>query len=140
MWLGFRRRDVGQDEAMRANGFIAPLTVDGAVNGELFRTYVERILVPDLRSGDTVVPDNLGSHKVAGVRRAVEAAGCRLLYRPPYSPDLNPIELAFAKLKGLLRRAAGRRVVGGHRPAARPVPPAECRNYIRHAGYTATPD
>src|SRR5438477_8781097 len=92
--------------ALTARGFIAPLVIDGAVNGELFLAYVERVLVPELRPGQVVVMDNLGSHKAAGVRQAIEAAGGRVLYLPPYSPDLNPIENAFAKLKRLLRAAA----------------------------------
>jgi transposase len=96
--------------ALRADGFIAPLVVGGAVNGEVFLAYVERALVPELRHGDVVIPDNLGSHKVAGVRAAIERAGCRLLYLPPYSPDLNPIENAFAKLRRLLRAATERTV------------------------------
>ena len=128
--------------AMRADGFVAPLVVDGAVNGELFRAWVRQHLCPALRPGDTVVMDNLGSHKVAGVRAAVEAAGCRLLYLPPYSPDLNPIEMAFSKLKGLLRKAAERTVDGLWRVIGESLDrftPGECRNYIRHAGYNATP-
>ena len=124
--------------AVRATGFIAPLVVDGAVNGELFRAYVERVLVPELRRGDVVVLDNLGSHKVPGVRRAIEAAGCRLLYLPPYSPDLNPIENAFSKLKRLLRAAAERTVDGLWAAIGRLLDrftPRECRNYFRHCGY-----
>jgi transposase len=85
--------------AMRAEGFIAPLTVEGAINGALFRAWVEQCLAPALRPGDIIVMDNLSSHKVAGVRAAIEAVGAELRYLPPYSPDLNPIELAFAKLK-----------------------------------------
>jgi transposase len=128
--------------ALRADGFIAPLVAAGAVNGALFRAYVERVLVPELRPGDVVVMDNLSSHKVAGVRAAVERAGARLLYLPPYSPDLNPIESAFAKLKRLLRRAAERTVDGLWDASGRLLDrftPLECRNYFRHAGYTATP-
>jgi len=127
--------------ALRADGFIAPLVVDGAVNGDVFRAYVERVLVPELRPGDVVVMDNLGSHKVAGVRAAIEAAGCRLLYLPPYSPDLNPIENAFSKLKRLLRTATERTVDGLWHRIGRLLDefrPAECRNYFRHCGYTAT--
>ena len=111
---------------LRADGFVAPVVVDGAVNGDLFRAYVEQHLAPALRPGDVVVMDNLGSHKVAGVRAAIEGAGGRLLYLPPYSPDLNPIENAFSKLKRLLRAAAradGRGAVAADRPAARPVRP-----------------
>ncbi len=128
--------------ALRADGMVAPLVVDGAINGELFRAYVEQVLVPELRPGDVVVLDNLGSHKVAGVRRAIERAGCQLLFLPPYSPDLNPIENAFSKLKRLLRRAAERTVDGLWSAIGRLLgdfPPAECRNYLRHCGYSATP-
>lgn len=125
--------------ALRADGFIAPLVIDGAVNGELFRVYVERVLVPELRRGDVVVMDNLGSHKVAGVRRAIEDAGCELLYLPPYSPDLNPIENAFSKLKRLLRSAAERTVEKLWQTIGRVLDrfrTDECRNYFRHCGYT----
>jgi transposase len=119
-------------------GFIAPMVVDGAVNGPVFRAYVEQVLVPELRRGDVVVTDNLGSHKLAGVRSAVEGAGCRLLFLPPYSPDLNPIECAFAKLKGLLRAAAERTVDGLWSAIGRLLDGfarSECRNYFRHCGY-----
>lgn len=125
--------------ALRVSGFIAPLVIDGAVNGELFRAYVEQVLVPELSRGDVVVMDNLGSHTVAGVRRAIEGAGCRLMYLPPYSPDLNPIENAFSKLKRLLRSAAERTAenlwyrIGQLLDRFRPD---ECRNYFRHCGYT----
>jgi transposase len=127
--------------ALRAGGFIAPLVVDGAVTGELFRAHVERVLVPELRPGDVVVLDNLGSHRAAGVRRAIEGAGGRVLHLPPYSPDLNPIETAFAKLKRLLRAAAERTVEGLWRAIGRLLDqfsPDECRNYCRHCGYAAT--
>ena len=95
---------------LRQDRLVAPCVFNGAINGELFLAYVEQVLVPTLTSGDIVVMDNLGSHKVAGVRKAIEAAGARLLYLPPYSPDLNPIEQAFAKLKALLRAKALRTV------------------------------
>jgi transposase len=127
--------------ALRAEGFVAPMVIDGAVNGELFLAYVERVLVPELRPGDVVVMDNLASHKAAGVRAAIEAAGGRALYLPPYSPDLNPIENAFSKLKRLLRAAAERTVEGLWRAIGRLIDrfgPGECRNYFRHCGYTAT--
>lgn len=128
--------------AVRADGFVAPRVIDGAVTGDRFRAYVEEVLVPALRPGDVVVMDNLGSHTVAGVRAAVERAGCRLEYLPPYSPDLNPIEMAFSKLKRLLRKAA-ERTVGGLRAAIGRLVgefgPDECRNYFRHCGYVATP-
>ena len=124
--------------AIRADGFIAPLVLDGAINGEWFRAYVERVLVRELRRGDVVVLDNLGSHTAAAVRRAIEGAGCRVLYLPPYSPDLNPIENAFSKLKGLLRSAAERTVDGLWSAIGRLLDrfsPRECRNYFRHCGY-----
>jgi transposase len=127
---------------LRADGFVAPVVVDGAVNGELFRAYVEQHLAPALRPGDVVVMGNLGSHKVAGVREAIEGAGCRLLYLPPYSPDLNPIENAFSKLKRLLRAAAERTVEGLWQRIGQLLDefrPAECRSYFRHCGYAATP-
>jgi transposase len=127
--------------AMRAGGFIAPLVVDGAMTGELFEAYVARVLVPELSPGDVVMMDNLSCHKRAGVAELIEGAGCRVLYLPAYSPDLNPIEMAFSKLKRLLRKAAARSVealwqaIGGllDRFSAE-----ECLNYIRHAGYPAT--
>ena len=127
---------------LRADGFVAPVGTDGAVNGELFRAYVEQQLAPALRPGDVLVLDNLGSREVAGVREAVAAAGASVLYLPPYSPDLNPIALAFSKLKRLLRSAAERTVEGLWQRIGRLLDefrPAECRNYFRHRGYTATP-
>jgi transposase len=128
--------------ALRAGGFVAPLAVDGALNGELFRAYVEQQLAPALRPGDVVVLDNLACHSAAGVREAVQAAGARLLHLPPYSPDLNPIELAFSKLKRLLRQAAERTVEGLWSALGRLLDrfSAEgCWGYFRHCGYTATP-
>jgi transposase len=126
---------------LRADGFAAPVVTAGAVNGELLRAYVEQQLAPALRPGDVVVTDNLGSHEVAGVREAVEAAGASVLYLPPYSPDLNPIENAFSKLKRLLRAAAERTAEGLWGRIGRLLDefrPAECRNYFRHCGYAAT--
>ena len=126
---------------LRGDGFIAPMVADGAMNGELFLAYVEQVLVPELRPGDTVVMDSLSSHLAAGVSRAIEAAGCRLDYLPPYSPDLNPIENAFSKLKRLLRSAAERTVERLWRTIGRLLDqftPQECRNYFRHCGYPAT--
>jgi transposase len=128
--------------ALRVEGLTAPMVIDGAVNGDLFVAYVEQVLVPTLRPGEVVVLDNLSSHKRAAVRQAIERAGCRLLYLPPYSPDFNPIEPAFAKLKALLRKAAKRTVselwefLG---QALDAFAPAECRNYFQHCGYHATP-
>ena len=127
--------------ALTTRGFIAPLVVDGAVNGDIFRVYVEQVLVPELRPGDVVVMDNLSSHTSAAVRAAVEGARCRLLFLPPYSPDFSPIENAFSKLKRLLRSAAERVVDRLWRAIGRLLDefhPEECRNYFRHCGYAAT--
>jgi transposase len=98
--------------ALRLTGMTAPMVLDGPINGLAFQAYVDQVLVPELKPGDVVVMDNLGSHKGASVRNSIEAAGARLLYLPPYSPDFNPIENAFAKLKALLRKAAERTVEG----------------------------
>lgn len=130
--------------ALRADGLTAGQVLDGPMTGDRFAAYVERVLVPALRAGDVVVMDNLACHKRAGVREAIEAAGCRLLYLPPYSPDLNPIELAFAKLKRVLRTDAHRTVPQlevGLRTAGALFRPSECASYIRHCGYghPATP-
>lgn len=94
--------------ALRHDGIIAPWVIDGPINGESFRTYVEQVLVPELRPDDIVILDNLGSHKARAVRHAIRAAGAKLFFLPAYSPDLNPIEQAIAKLKHLLRKAAER--------------------------------
>ena len=123
---------------LRAEGIVAPLVLDGAINGHAFLAYVRQFLAPMLRPGDVVVMDNLSSHKVAGVREAVEARGAKLLYLPPYSPDLNPIEMAFAKLKTLLRSEAARTkdalwaAIG--RLLAR-FGPDECARYLTHCRY-----
>jgi transposase len=122
-------------------GVIAPLVLDGPINRNAFETYVERVLVAELRKGDVVVMDNLSSHKGPRTRQMIEAAGASLLYLPPYSPDFNPIENAFAKLKALLRKAAERTVAGLWAAIGRMVdffPRAECRNYFAAAGYDAT--
>jgi transposase len=119
-------------------GLTAPYVIDGAMNGRLFRAWVEQMLAPALAAGDAVVMDNLPAHKVAGVREAIEARGAKLLYLPPYSPDLNPIEQAFAKLKTLLRTAAERSVEGLWSMIGKLLdrfPPAECANYLANAGY-----
>jgi transposase len=126
--------------ALRCTGITAPLVVDGPINGDVFLAYVQQQLAPTLRSGDTVIMDNLSSHKRVGVREAIEAAGARLIYLPPYSPDLNPIELAFGKLKALLRKAAARTVDDLESAIARLLDqftPQECRAYFRHCGYSA---
>ncbi len=126
--------------ALRADGMAAPTVIDGAVTGDLFVAYVEQQLAPALRRGDVVVMDNLACHKRAGVRAAIEAAGCELRLPPPYSPDLNPIEKAFAKLKARLRAAAKRTVREvedylGELSTA--FAPAECRNDFTSCGYSA---
>ena len=125
---------------LRLRGMTAPFVLEGAMNGPLFLAYVKQCLVPTLKRGDIVVMDNLPVHKVAGVREAIEAAGATLLYLPPYSPDLNPIELAFAKLKALLRKAAERTIetlwnrIGA---LLDDFTPSECASYFRHDGYPA---
>ena len=126
---------------LRSNGIVAPLVLDGAMDGEAFQAYVEQMLAPELREGDVVVMDNLPAHKVHGVREAIEAAGGSLLYLPPYSPDFNPIEMAFAKLKALLRAAEARSIPDLWRAIAdalKRFTPTECRNYLAAAGYDAT--
>jgi transposase len=125
---------------LRNTGMVAPMVLDGPINGSLFQDYVEQVLVPELHPGDIVVMDNLGSHKGAGVRAAIEAAGANLLYLPPYSPDFNPIELAFAKLKAALRTAAERSLDGLWAAIGRIIDtftPAECTNYFAATGYDA---
>src|SRR5262249_15586354 len=123
--------------ALRAEGLTAPTVVDGAIDGRTFLAYVEQQLVRTLRAGDIVVMDNLSAHKVAGVREAVAAVGASVVYLPPYSPDLNPIELVFAKVKSILRSAAERTVEGLWRRLGDLIdefPSAECRAYLRHCG------
>jgi transposase len=127
--------------ALTLRGFIAPWVLDGPINRDAFETFVKKVLVPELRKGDIVVMDNLSSHKGPKVRQLIEAAGASLLYLPPYSPDFNPIENAFAKLKALLRKAAERTVEGLWSTIGRLVDlfsPAECANYFKAAGYDAT--
>jgi transposase len=124
--------------ALRNTLVTAPLVIDGAVNGTVFRTYVEKVLAPTLAEGDIVVMDNLGSHKVAGVREAIEARGARLLYLPAYSPDFNPIEQVFAKLKELLRAVAARTVDTLWSAIGQLLdrfPAQECANYLANCGY-----
>lgn len=128
--------------ALREQGLTAPMVLDCAMNGKSFLAYVQQVLTPTLQRGDLVVLDNLSSHKAAGVREAIGQVGARLLYLPPYSPDLNPIELAFSKLKWLLRSAAERTVDAlwsriGQLLGA--FPTQQCRNYFRHCGYTVSP-
>jgi transposase len=126
--------------ALRDAGLTAPLVIDGAMNGELFLAYVQQQLAPTLRPGDVVIMDNLSSHKRAGVREAIEATGATLVYLPPYSPDLNPIEQAFAKLKSLLRTAAARTVATLEETLANLLDRfhrQECLNYFTNCGYSA---
>lgn len=114
------------------------MVLDGPMDGVCFRAYVEQVLAPELSPGDIVVMDNLPAHKVGGVRQAIEAAGASLLYLPPYSPDFNPIEQAFAKLKAILRKAAARTIPDLWDAIAAAIdlfPPNECRNYFAAAGY-----
>lgn len=126
---------------LRRDGVTAPFVVDCPMNGAIFLTYVERCLVPTLAPGDIVVMDNLAAHKVAGVRAAIEAAGAVPLYLPPYSPDLNPIEQAFAKLKALLRKAAARSIAALWAKIGELLDAftaQECKNYFRNSGYAST--
>jgi transposase len=126
---------------LRATELTAPCVIDGPMNGNAFLAYVEQILIPTLKPGDIVVLDNLSAHKVRGVREAIEAAGARLFYLPPYSPDFNPIEQLFAKLKALLRKAAERTVDALWSRIAsllNAFTPEECTNYFRNAGYASS--
>ena len=125
---------------LRLSGMTAPMVLDRAMTGAWFGAYVEQVLAPTLTPGDVVVMDNLPAHKSAAVRRAIEATGAELRLLPPYSPDFNPIENAFAKLKALLRKAAARTVNGLERAVADAIEtftPAECANYFAAAGYDA---
>lgn len=126
--------------ALRHDRIDAPCVFDGPINGASFTAYVEQFLVPTLAPGDIVIMDNLGSHKGPAIRKAIRAAGARLLFLPPYSPDLNPIEQVFAKLKLLLRKAAERSVEATWRRIGSLLdsfPPHECANYLRNSGYAS---
>jgi len=126
---------------LRQRGMTAPCVIVGAMNGQMFLAYVKQCLVPTLKRGEIVLMDNLPVHKVAGVAEAIEGAGATLTYLPKYSPDLNPIELAFSKLKANLRKAAERAIPHLLRRIGRLVAdfsPQECRNFFRHAGYART--
>lgn len=119
-------------------GVVAPMTLDGAMTGAAFLAYVEQVLVPTLRPGDVVVMDNLPAHKPIAIRDAIEAAGAFLLFLPPYSPDFNPIELAFAKIKALLKKAAARTLPAlwnAIRDAIDAVTPNDARNFFTACGY-----
>ena len=123
---------------LRLDGIAAPMLLDGPMHGAAFRAYVEQVLVPDLSPGDIVVMDNLPAHKVAGIRQSIEAAGAHLLYLPPYSPDFNPIEMAFSKLKAYLKRRAARTVDDLWEAIAEAIGtfnPEECQNFFAAAGY-----
>ena len=124
--------------ALRHDRITAPCVIDGPINGESFRAYVEQVLVPTLQPGDIVVMDNLGSHKGIAIRRAIRAVDARLVFLPPYSPDLNPIEQAIAKLKAHLRKLAPRspeRLTAALRDGLQQFTPAECAAFLRHSGY-----
>jgi transposase len=124
--------------ALRIDGLTAPFVIDGAMDGPSFLAYLEQVLVPTLRKGDTVFMDNLRTHKIDGVAQAIKAAGAKLRYLPAYSPDLNPIEMAFSKLKIALRKGAARTVTALLKligKLLKTFAPVECTNYFRHAGY-----
>jgi transposase len=126
--------------ALRVDRVDAPMTIDGALDGRSFLAYVEQVLAPTLRTGEIVVLDNVSTHKVAGVREAIEASGAKVLYLPPYSPDFNPIEKSFAKIKSVLQRIAARTVDAldaAVAQALRCVTPSECTNYFAASGYDA---
>jgi transposase len=126
--------------ALRSDRIDAPCVIDGPINGESFLAYVEQILLPALRPGDIVIIDNLGSHKGKAVRRLIRSVGAKLFFLPPYSPDLNPIEQVFAKLKTLLRKADRRTVEATWRHIGALLPefsPNECANYFRNSGYAS---
>ncbi len=123
---------------LRLDGLTAPMVLDGPMHGAAFLAYVEQVLVPTLVPGDRVIMDNLPAHKAAGVKEAIEAAGATRVFLPPYSPDFNPIEQAFAKLKALLRKAAARSVDDLWVAIAEAIelfPPAECANFFANSGY-----
>lgn len=123
---------------LRTTGMTAPFVLDGPINRLAFEAYVENVLTPELKPGDVVIMDNLSSHKGPRVRDMIEAVGARILFLPPYSPDCNPIENAFAKLKAHLRKAAARTVDALWNAIGRLIhlfTPAECRNYFNAAGY-----
>jgi transposase len=126
--------------ALRHDRITAPCVIDGPINGDCFLAYVEQCLIPTLTPGDIVVMDNLGSHKRQAVRNAIRAAGAKLFFLPPYSPDLNPIEQAFAKLKTLLRKAQERTVEATWKRIGELLSafkPSECANYLRNSGYAS---
>lgn len=125
---------------LRLNGLAAPMLLDGPMNGNAFLAYAEQVLAPELRPGDIVVMDNLPAHRIGGVREAIEKAGARLLFLPPYSPDFNPIEMAFSKLKAHLRRIGARTLDALWRAVGEVCglfDPDECWSYFKEAGYVS---
>jgi transposase len=125
--------------ALRHGRITAPCVFNGPINGAAFKAWTEQALAPTLEAGDIVIMDNLSSHKVAGVKQAIEAKGAKIVYLPPYSPDLNPIEQVFAKLKHLLRKASARTVDALHDAIGKLLhqfSSEECRNYITNSGYS----
>lgn len=123
---------------LRLNAMSAPMVIDGAMDGAAFTLYAERFLAPTLKPGDIVVMDNLPAHKVSGARDAIEAAGASVLFLPPYSPDFNPIEQAFSKIKAILRKAAARTLdalQAAIADALNAFTPRECTNYFSNSGY-----
>ena len=125
---------------LRHDGITAPLVLDGPMNGLIFKAYVEQFLVPTLARGDIVIMDNLPAHTVKGVRQAIESVGAKLFYLPPYSPDLNPIEQVFAKLKTLLKKSGERTIEATWRRIGALLDeftPQECANYFRNSGYAS---
>ena len=127
--------------ALRCDRMTAPMMINGAMNGAIFLAYVEQCLAPTLKRGDIVVMDNVATHRVEGVRAAIEARGAMLRYLPPYSPDLNPIEGSYSMFKAFLRKCAERTEEALHRRAGqfvRRLQPETCANFFVHAGYTAT--
>ena len=126
--------------ALRRDRIDAPCVIDGPINGESFLAYVEQVLLPELRPGDIVIIDNLGSHKGKAVRRAIRSVGAKLFFLPPYSPALNPIEQVFAKLKTFFRKTDHRTVEATWRHIGTlldAVTPQECANYFRNSGYAS---
>lgn len=129
--------------AIRLDGVVAPMLLDGPVNGETFAGYVEECLVPVLQAGDILIMDNLPAHKSVRVTQAVEGAGCTLVYLPPYSPDFNPIENMWSKVKAILRTTAARTfdtVIDAVARALDAITPEDCEGYFGHCGYDATPN
>jgi transposase len=126
--------------ALRHDRIDAPWVIDGPINGDIFTTYVKEVLAPTLSKGDIVILDNLGSHKGKAARQAIRAVGAHMFFLPAYSPDLNPIEQVFAKLKHLMRNASPRTVEATWRKAGELLDlfaPTECTNYLRNAGYAS---